>query len=249
MQVGSSTSNPQGGTFGAPLLDGSFSFINMVNYSKLKEEKVYFSTRSHDYSYLELTTKGKETYDPYGILHIDKPENEMMMHILKGVYKRASHNPNARVAPNYSIVEYLSQMSCVMSTLEVLRSCPMQHTTLLSMIRETDSSNLFTMKFDATNVKPHLPYHVSFQIDVIYENRVKRTFVDEGASKCVMYLSCWKAIDSLEFAPSRTLLTTFGGRSFRPHKIISSFSVQLGGKSIFVEVEVVNAPLDYNLLL
>jgi hypothetical protein len=41
----------------------------------------------------------------------------------------------------------------------------------------------------------------------------------------------------------------FDSRSFRPHGIIPSFPVQLGRKTVCVEVEVVDAPLDYNLLL
>jgi hypothetical protein len=41
----------------------------------------------------------------------------------------------------------------------------------------------------------------------------------------------------------------FDGHSFRPHGIIPSFPVQLGGKTVCVEVEVVDVPLDYNLLL
>jgi hypothetical protein len=45
------------------------------------------------------------------------------------------------------------------------------------------------------------------------------------------------------------LLTTFDGWSFRPHRIIPSFHVQLGGKNVCVEVEVVDVPLDYNILL
>jgi hypothetical protein len=36
---------------------------------------------------------------------------------------------------------------------------------------------------------------------------------------------------------------------FQPHGIIPSFPVQLGGKTLCVEVEVVDASLDYNLLL
>jgi hypothetical protein len=39
------------------------------------------------------------------------------------------------------------------------------------------------------------------------------------------------------------------GRSFRPGGIIPSFPVQLRGKIMCVEVEVVDVPLDYNLLL
>jgi hypothetical protein len=73
--------------------------------------------------------------------------------------------------------------------------------------------------------------------------------VDEGASTCVMSLACWKAIGQPVLSLSPTLLTSFDGRSFRPHGIIPSFPVQLGGKTMCVEVEVVDAPLDYNLLL
>jgi hypothetical protein len=50
-------------------------------------------------------------------------------------------------------------------------------------------------------------------------------------------------------SPSPTLLTAFDGRSFQPHGIVPSFPMQLGGKTMCVEVEVVDASLDYNLLL
>jgi hypothetical protein len=73
--------------------------------------------------------------------------------------------------------------------------------------------------------------------------------VDEGTSTCVMSLACWKAIGQPELSPSPTLLTAFDGRSFLLHGIIPSFPVQLGGKIMCVEVEVVDAPIDYNLLL
>jgi hypothetical protein len=173
-----------------------------------------------------------------------------MLCISKGVYKIALHNPNNRVAPNYSIVEDLSQTLCVMSSLEVLQSFPMQHVALLYVIREMDSSIHLTMNFDATDVKPNLPYHVSLPIDVVYtKNVIRRTIIDEGASTCVMSLSCWKAIDSLEIAPSRTLLIAFEKLFFRPHRIISSFPIHLGGNSMSIEVEVVDMTLDYNFLL
>jgi hypothetical protein len=45
------------------------------------------------------------------------------------------------------------------------------------------------------------------------------------------------------------MLTAFDGHSFCPHGILPAFPVQLGGKTVEVEVEVVDAPLDYNLLL
>jgi hypothetical protein len=64
-----------------------------------------------------------------------------------------------------------------------------------------------------------------------------------------MSLACWKAIDQPELSSLPTLLTIFNGQYFRPHGIIPSFPVQLEGKIMCVEVEVVDAPLDYNILL
>jgi hypothetical protein len=55
-------------------------------------------------------------------LQIEKPEPQP--HISKGVLKRSTHNPNARAAHNYSIVEDLGQTPYAMSALEVLQMCP-----------------------------------------------------------------------------------------------------------------------------
>ena len=49
---------------------------------------------------------------------MDKPETAPR--IPKGVLKRSGHNPNARAAQNYSVVDDLGHTPCVMSTLEVL---------------------------------------------------------------------------------------------------------------------------------
>jgi hypothetical protein len=73
--------------------------------------------------------------------------------------------------------------------------------------------------------------------------------VDEGALTCMMLLACWKAIGQPELSLYPTLLTDFDIRSFRPHEIIPSFTMQLGGKNMCVKVEVVDTPLDYNILL
>ena len=34
-----------------------------------------------------------------------------------------------------------------------------------------------------------------------------------------------------------------------PHGILTAFPIELGGKMVMVEVEMVNAPLNYNLIL
>jgi hypothetical protein len=113
-----------------------------------------------------------------------------------------------------------------------------------------DPSGSKVIKFNVTDVKPHLTYHVAFQIHVGYSKyTIKRVVVDKCVATCVMYLICWKDFDSLNLSKSPTMLTAFDGRSFRPHDICPAFSVQLGGKMVEVDVEVVDAPLDYNLLL
>ena len=78
---------------------------------------------------------------------------------------------------------------------------------------------------------------------------VKHTVIDEGVTTSMMSLSCWKGLGSPELSKSGTMLTPFDGRYFRLHKILPSLKVRLGGKTIAIEVEVVDAPLDYNILL
>ena len=72
--------------------------------------------------------------------------------------------------------------------------------------------------------------------------------IDEGVAASVMYLLCWKGLGSFELSKS-TMLTAFDGRSFRLHEFLPYLKVHLGGKTIAIEVEVVDAPIDYNLFL
>jgi hypothetical protein len=84
----------------------------------------FISTRAHEYSKPSTSEKGKEDELPSLPLQIEKTLVETMTRIPKGAFKKYSHNPNIRAAQNYSVVEDLSQISCAMSTLEVLQSCP-----------------------------------------------------------------------------------------------------------------------------
>jgi hypothetical protein len=177
-----------------------------------------------------------------------------MTRIPKGAFKKYFHNPNERAAQNYSGVEDLSQTPCAMSALEVLQSCPAQRKSLLTGLGSTETCNSGTIMLDTTDLKPCLPYHVAFPIVVAHPTKtftrnIFRTVVDEGTSTCIISLACWKAIGQPALSTSPTLLTVFDDRSFQSHGIVPSFPVLLGGKTVCVEVEVVDAPLDYNLLL
>jgi hypothetical protein len=43
------------------------------------------------------------------------------------------------------------------------------------------------------------------------------------------------------------MLRAFDGKGFHPHGLLQSLAIQLGGKTVTVDVKVVNDPLDYNL--
>jgi hypothetical protein len=64
-----------------------------------------------------------------------------------------------------------------------------------------------------------------------------------------MSLACWKSLKSPTLNKSPTMLRAFNGRGFHPHGLLQSLPIQLGGKMVTVDIEVVDAPLDYKLLL
>ena len=137
-----------------------------------------------------------------------------------------------------------------MFALEVLQTCPPQRRALISALGVSDDKSSFIIKFETMGLQPRLPYYVSLLIHVECLNMtVKCTVIDEGTATFMMSLSCWKGLGSPELSQSTTMLTTFDGRSFQPHMILPSLKVQLGGKIVVIEVKVVDAPLDYNILL
>ena len=99
-------------------------------------------------------------------------------------------------------------------------------------------------------VQPRLPSYVSLLIHVeCINNTIMHTIIDEGANASMMSLSCWKGLGSRTLSQYANMLTDFDGRSFRLHGILPSLEVQVGGKTITIKFEVVDAPLNYNILL
>ena len=78
---------------------------------------------------------------------------------------------------------------------------------------------------------------------------IKRTVIYEGAAASMMFLSGWKGLGSPELSKSTTMFIAFDGRLFQPHEILPFLKVHLRGKTVAIKFEVVDAPLDYNLLL
>ena len=106
------------------------------------------------------------------------------------------------------------------------------------------------IKFENHGIHPCFPYYMSILIHVeCLNNTIMNIVIDEGDAASVMSLACWKGLGSPTLSKSVNILTAFDGRLFLPHGILPSLEVHLGGKTVAIEVEVVDAPLDYNILL
>jgi hypothetical protein len=189
---------------------------------------------------------------PQTVLFIsnDRASIQLYDHPRKVSLRNRTFNPHARAAQNYSIVEDLAQAPSAMSALEVLQSCPAQRRALLKAIGGIDPTDTNLIVFDLEDHIPRLPPQLAFQIQVVVADKsICRTVIDEGASTCVMSFTCWKAIGSPPLNESQNTLRAFNGSGFKPYGVLPSLPVTLEGKTVQVEVEVFDAPLDYNLLL
>jgi len=92
---------------------------------------------------------------------------------------------------------------------------------------------------------PPLPPSVAFQIPVKIRNaNVARCIIDEGASTCVMSASVWKQLGSPELAPSTITLRAWDGHASQPIGLFRNCPITLSGKTVCVDIEVIDAPLD-----
>jgi hypothetical protein len=188
------------------------------------------------------------TNDP---LHLERSSLDTVLQPPpKGVVQKSAFNPHARAAQNYNIVEDLAQAPSTMSSLKVLQSCPTQRKALLKDIDGINPTDMNLIIFDLEDHIPRLPFQFAFQIQVIVSDKnICQTIIDEGASTCVMSLTCWKAIGSPSLNESHNTLKAFNGSGFKTYGVLPSLPIMLEGKMVQVEVEVFDAPLEYNLLL
>ena len=64
-----------------------------------------------------------------------------------------------------------------------------------------------------------------------------------------MSLSYWWSISSPSITSSPTTLKDFDCHVFQPYGLLPYLAIGLGGNTISIHVEVVDAPLDYNIFL
>jgi hypothetical protein len=97
---------------------------------------------------------------------------------------------------------------------------------------------------------PRLPSHIPFQITVQVCGRdVPQTLIDEGASVSIFSSIAWQALGYPPLAPVTQNLLAFNRRTSQPLGTLPQFPVTLGGKTVFIDVMVIQDPLDFSLLL
>jgi hypothetical protein len=97
---------------------------------------------------------------------------------------------------------------------------------------------------------PRLPSYIPFQITVQVCGRdVTKTLIDEGSFVSILSSIAWQALGCPTLAPVTQNLLAFNRGTSQPLGTLPWFPVTLGGKTVFIDVMVVQDPLDFSLLL
>ncbi len=78
---------------------------------------------------------------------------------------------------------------------------------------------------------------------------VPGTIIDEGTFVSIFSSSYWKALGSPQLVPITQNLLDFNKGTNQPSGILPQLPITLGGKTSYIDVMVVQGPLDFNLLL
>lgn len=144
----------------------------------------------------------------------------------------------------------LTQSPTTMSSLEVLQTCLSQKKALMSTLSAIYPSDSKLMVFDLDKAEPHMPSSIAFRVLVTIRNFIiHQCIIDEGASTCIMSVHVWRKLGSPELLPSSITLHAYDGHPLQPQGLFSNVPIELSSKNVLVDIEVVDAPLDYNILL
>ena len=107
------------------------------------------------------------------------------------------------------------------------------------------------ISFDWSNLTEYrLHSSVPFQIAVkVTSKSILRTIIDEGASVRIISFTAWKAMGSPLLVPATNWILDFNRRAAVPLGILPQLPITLEGKTVCIDVMVVQGPLDFNLLL
>ena len=79
--------------------------------------------------------------------------------------------------------------------------------------------------------------------------RILHTIVEKGAFVSILSSTAWQALGSPQLVPATDQIRAFNRRPTSPLGTLPCFPITLGGKTVCIDVMVVQGPLDFNLLL
>jgi hypothetical protein len=96
----------------------------------------------------------------------------------------------------------------------------------------------------------HLPSSSPFQISVeVNSYTIHLCVVDEGAYVSILSLHAWKGLGSPNLTSVVSQLLNFNRRPSEPLGFLPQFPISLSGKTILVDVIVMEGPLYFSILL
>jgi hypothetical protein len=97
---------------------------------------------------------------------------------------------------------------------------------------------------------PHIPSHIPFKITVQFCGwDIPQTLIDEGASVIILSSISWQDFGYPQLVPITQNMLAFNRRTSHPLGVLPQFPITLGGITVFIDVMVVQDPLDFDLLL
>jgi hypothetical protein len=95
-----------------------------------------------------------------------------------------------------------------------------------------------------------LPSHIPFKITVqVCGQTIPHTLIDEGSFVSILSSIAWQALGYPQLVLVTSNFFSFNRRTNHPLGILPQFPVTLGGKNVFIDVMVVQDPLDFDLQL
>jgi hypothetical protein len=97
---------------------------------------------------------------------------------------------------------------------------------------------------------PRLPSHIPFKITVqVFGRDIPHMLIDEGASVSILSSIAWKALGCPQLVSVTQNMLSFNKRTCQPLGTLPQFPVTFGRKTVFIDVLVVQDPLDFDLIL
>ena len=78
---------------------------------------------------------------------------------------------------------------------------------------------------------------------------INRCIINEGETTCIISSNVWKRLGSPNLVSSSISLCAYDGRSSQPRGLYQNVPINLGGKMVMIDIDVINAQLDYNILV